>query len=362
MGVGVYSNNFTETGGTFLVDGPDCSDDEYKAAHVDMDEDDVPDLETWIQDQNDFQFSDMNEAITSALQAVGLVVGANSKRDFEHEFLVHTRDRGFVIGTRGWEHDSVVGVWQDEEYGEYEGNVNGDVVEMALRAGVMPERLCARRRKIADDLLELIRLELQERGMDCRFKTGGYTSGQYPSLDADAHEQRFSELVTSIRADLDWASRPYEQALREEGPDNFKEIIKLIVAEEPNWYRDSVSAAFMANGRDGVVSGGVGEDLSVEYTSEGALHLSELGLHPEFPEGQAVLPLPETPEVMAACIEVHLKHLAHFRRQGASQPYRFTLPPTAVKEVLGLGAQDELVLSAFDEDEEPAAPEGPGMA
>ncbi len=350
MGVGVYSNNFTETGGTFLVDGPDCSDDEYKAAHVDMDEDDVPDLETWIQDQNDFQFSDMNEAIASALQAVGLVVGANSERDYEHEFLVHTRDRGFVIGTRGWEHDSVVGVWQDEEYGEYEGNVNGDVVEMALRDGVMPERLCTRRRKIADDLLELIRLLMQERGMDCSFKTSGYTSQRYPTLDEAAWGQRCDELVAGIRADLDWVSRPYAQALREEGPDNFKEIIKLVVTEEPNWYRDAVNVAFMANDRDGTVGGRVDEDLRVEYTTEGALHLSALGLKPEFAEGQPVLPLPETPEVMAACIEYHLKRLESNFRAGKSIPHHFLLPPSAAKEVLDLGANDEIVFDAFDDD------------
>lgn len=361
MGVGVYSNNFTETGGTFLVDGPDCSDDEYQSSTGDMDEDDVPDLDTWIQDQYDFQRGAMDEAITKVLQAVGLVVGANSERDFEHEFHVHTRDKGFVIGTRGWESDAVVGVWQDEEYGEYEGNVNGDVVEMALRDGVMPERLCARRRKIADDLLELIRVQMQDRGIDCRFKTSGYTSTQYPRLEGEEFSQRCNELVAGIRADLAWVSRPYEQALREEGAENFKDIIKLVVKEEPGWYRDSVSAGFLLKGQDGVAFGVVDEDLNVAYDSVGALHASELNLSPEFPPEVNALPLPETPEIMAACIECHLKHLAFHCGRGASQPYRFSLPPSAVKEVLGLGAKDELVFSAFDE-EEPAEPDGPGMS
>ncbi len=360
MGVGVYSNNFDETGGTFLVDGPDCSDEAYQASIEDMDEDDQPSLEGWASDQGSDHFELMNDAITEALESVGMEIGANSKRDFQHDFLVHTRDKGFVIGTRGWEHDSVVGVWQDEEYGEYQGHVNGDVVEMALRDGVMPERMCARRRKIADDLLELIRLHMQSYGLECSFKTSGYTSQRYPVLDEAAWTQRCEELVASIRADLAWVSRPYEQALREEGAENFKGIIKLVVTEEPSWYRDTVNVAFMAKDRDGTVGGRVGEDLRVEYTNEGALHLSALGLKPEFAEGQSVLPLPETPEVMAACIEYHLKRLESNSRAGKSIPQHFLLPPSAAKEVLDLGANDEIVFDAFD-DEEPEVPEGPGM-
>lgn len=360
MGVGVYSNNFDETGGTFLVDGPDCTDDAYDAAMEDVDADERVDLETWMDDQQSDHSSMIDDAVSEALRSVGIELGANSDRDFENEFKVHTRDKGFVIGLRGWEHDTVVGVWQDEEYGEYQGHVNGDVVEMALRDGVLPSVMCQRRRQIADDLLELIRLEIQECGVDCRYKTSGWTSSQYPRLDEASLEARRAELQAQIKAGLAWVSRPYEQAIREEGAENFKGIIKLVVAEEPHWYRDAISAAFMAKGRNGIVAGPVDEDLQVGYTSEGGLHLDELGLSPDFGD-QEVLPLPETPEIMTACIERYLKHLNWAISCGKSQPHCFLLPPDAVKEVLDLGTQDELVFVGFDVDEEPVEPEGPGM-
>ena len=360
MGVGVYSNNFTETGGTFLVDDPDCSDEAYAAAMEGVNENDRLDFDAWLENELDCHRQAIEEAVTDALGWVGIDVGANSSRDFEHDFKVHTRDKGFVIGLRGWETDTVVGVWQDEEYGEYQGHVNGDVVEMALRDGVLPERMCSRRRQIADDLLELIRLEIQERGLKCCFKTSAWTTGTYPLIEEDALEARLAELGTKIKEGLAWVSRPYEQALREEGAENFKGIIKLVVAEEPSWYRDTVNVAFMAKDRDGTVGGRVDEDLRVEYTTAGALRLSELGLKPEFAEGQSVLPLPETPEVMTACIEYHLKRLESNFRAGKSIPHIFLLPPSAAKEVLELGANDEIVFDAFD-DEEPEAPEGPGL-
>lgn len=359
MGVGVYSNDFLETGGTFLVDGPDVSDEAYEAYCQSEGEDGETPMEqdVWAQFEVGDESARQDEVVSEALRRVGFSLGAWSSRDYEHDFKVHSRDQDFVVGLRGWECDTVVGVWQNDQYGRYQGSVNGDIVEMALASGVEPERLCDLRRKTVDALLELIRLELQENGFVCRYKTSGYTTGEYPRLEDEAmYEARRAELVAQVQSALELVRRPFEQALREEGPENFLSIIQMIVKEEPGYYRDAIKAGFICRGDDGVLFGELDDELKIgEWTSSGALTVSQLGLSPEFAEGSDLCPLPETDDVLKACIEQTIKFRQH------TGQWRFLLPPQACARVLDISGEVVPPLYDDESDDEPDSYSGPGM-
>lgn len=178
MGVGVYSDDFNKTGGTFLVDGL---------------------LEGDQDDYDDFNLR-MIEVVEQAGRDLDLGVARRKHFDadrasFDSEFVSILEGRYHEVGWRAWEHDFVIGVgamqrndWQDKLR-----DPEAFTQDVIVDTGRSPQALARLAESFSDNLLTYVRLNLQSEGFECRYRTSGYTTSAYETpanIDAELAKLR----------------------------------------------------------------------------------------------------------------------------------------------------------------------------
>jgi len=181
MGVGVYTNDFNGTGGTFLISDPRQDGD----------------------DEGMFVYDDILDVLHNASASLGITsydTSANYRQgaSFDKEFQGVAEGPVHGIGVRGWEDDYVIGVGA-KQYGEWNdmlANRDSYAIQIIERTGRSPEafgKLCD---ELSENILTYMRLSLQEEGYECRFRTSGYTTGKYELLDdGEAEIERLGEVI-----------------------------------------------------------------------------------------------------------------------------------------------------------------------
>ncbi|KAF1703000.1 hypothetical protein [Pseudoxanthomonas kaohsiungensis] len=211
MGYGVYSDTFNGTGGTFLVSGTLCTDEDYQAYVADFDtsDGDTPmNYETWCHVEAQDEYSNLLEAIRQAGEDLGLEVNREDFRDaragFDSEFRSLIEAGPVQLGLRGWQHDYVVGAGAVKDSRGYDSPNDmvaepDSYVQDQLKEGRVASEYAERAKRLSEDLQAYVRLELQENGFECRYRTSGYTSDRYTPPD-NAAALRI-ELQDRIKAD-----------------------------------------------------------------------------------------------------------------------------------------------------------------
>jgi hypothetical protein len=211
MGVGVYSNDFQGTGGTFIVSGP-LNDD---------------------QDENQLFYEDMLQVLYNAGRDLGIVRDLEGEEpkyraSFDTDFVGVMEAPKHGVGVRSWEHDFIVGVGARER-GEWQDMLaNRDsyatqIIEMTGRSPEAFEKLCS---ELSDNLLTYMRLSLQEAGLECRFRTSGYTTQEYP-LEKDG-ESMMVDLIPVIQEQIRLLDAPIHHGLREQSEEERAQTMKAI--------------------------------------------------------------------------------------------------------------------------------------
>lgn len=215
MGRGVYSSTFQDTGGTFLVSGTLCTQEDYEAYVADhkasADPDDEPmSYDTWAQQEVDDQYENLASTIQDVANAFPGAVTATAgdlrgkRAGFDREFTMLLDAGPIQVGFMGWEHDIVVGAGADHsrEYDSPQDKIaNPDAyAKDQLEAGYVASDYAERAKALSDDLLTYTRLELQDNGFECRFRTSGWTTSAYSKADNPSAEK--AELAGRIIANL----------------------------------------------------------------------------------------------------------------------------------------------------------------
>jgi hypothetical protein len=179
---------------------------------------------------------------------------------------------------------------------------------------------------MAQTLLETVRLFIQESGRACSYKTSPWTTARYAL--ADDFDAQLERLAAQFSADLAFIRRPAPQALREEGIDNFKSLLKVLSVDAEGSDRAPASVGYLRKGDSGVLWAQIDADLNVEaFVAHGGLTAEELGLSTDFDED--LRELPATESVLRACIE---------RAAGSLERHNkvmFDVPPATWLEVAG---------------------------
>jgi len=196
MGVGVYTSDFDGTGKTFLVSGPLGRDEDFEEYLKDADE--PVSRETWMQDEYD----DFNVLLIETVEEAAGELGFNSndrrgftadRAEFDSDFVAIAGNDVLGIGWRSWEHDFVIGV---AALSDWHGWLTGDADDFLANKGWPVEQARGEYEELVDAVSEYVRIALMQRGIDCRYRTSGYTSSAY-EIQGDA-DTRKAELRSKV--------------------------------------------------------------------------------------------------------------------------------------------------------------------
>ncbi len=350
MGAGVYSDNFNGTGSTFIVDCVLDREEGLEEFNAQREEDGQEPFTAQEHDElcSQDEWMDLKDALLEAGASVGLTPDRES---WERGFMKLCSDEYFSLGIRSWEIDDIVGVWQGDDY---ECNDSGELynaVEIACESMIDPQVVANLRSKMAGALIEIARIIVQESGRDCSFKTSGYTSARYPLLAEAELESGLADLQAIYKKGRDLLSRSPAQALREEGVDNYRKVMS-IYCEENGVSKSSIG--YVSTGYPEVLWGKPADDLSInEFDGDISLALSSIGVTPEGAQGD-VSPLPETPEVMKACIEATASYLERNKEPFFCAPLAFWQKALSITDEPLLAAH--LLPNVGDPDPDDAGP------
>lgn len=246
MGVGVFSSDFDGRGVTFIVDGPLTDSDDYQSylAALIEDHDEIvidqaadgawnfrhqddpvpdPDDSYWACGQHDSKtdafkaaaekydihvmdedahsqdvYDSENERFIEIIRSAATELGAaktsggrggrfgGPSADFDSDFVLVAEGEYFNIAWRSWEHDFVVAVSADlREAGDwFEDQESAEsFCEVVSNIGLLPEQAADLINKLNESVAGFLRAKLIEDGVECRFKTSGYTTSAY-QMDA----------------------------------------------------------------------------------------------------------------------------------------------------------------------------------
>lgn len=192
MGVGVYESNFSGTGGTFLVDGPLLTDEDYEA-YCDAEHEDGMEpcsFESWAQMEYDDFSSNLIGSLKAYAREIGLTLVDREDREWnaDHEFVSLAVSDHVAVGCREWENDVVIGVWGRGPVGMVMGEPEAHAETIIEGTGMSPAKAERLYFDLSYGVQEYIRLRLMQDGFQCRYKTSGYTSEAY-TLPEDADER-----------------------------------------------------------------------------------------------------------------------------------------------------------------------------
>lgn len=215
MGVGVYESTFHDRGGTFLVDGPLGTDEDYESYRLDCESDGVDALsrEGWAQQDYDDENGFLLDSATTAAKKAGLSAAARKQfssayAPFDREFSLLAEDDFVAVGWRSWQHDFVIGVGPTTRA---EQMLDFDAAESAVELGRSIDGFKADYDALAAAVLEYVRLEAMRNGLGCRYRTSGYTTAAYPAVENPL--ARLAELRAAVAALRERLSAGREEAL-----------------------------------------------------------------------------------------------------------------------------------------------------
>lgn len=304
MGVGVYSDNFEETGGTFLVDDILDYTQGYEDYLSQLTESEEPvSLDTYTEDELQQQWKDLEGIIQHVF---GLLGAKNNDAFTRYETLkdnyrVHAREWGFEAGTTSAGTSQIVGVWQINQ--DWFGSTwDSYKFEIASEQMIEPQRFLMARSRMSQTLQDLIRLHIMEMGRTCSYKTSGWTTAQYKA--PESYEAEYARLIAQFKQDLEFTTRHPARALREEGLENYKAVLRTLCSQENAHSNEPVKArvGVLGKGQDGIYWAEPDKDLLIGHiTNQGGLFAADLGLATDFDEEMRVLPA--TDAVLQACLE-----------------------------------------------------------
>ncbi|MTH95494.1 hypothetical protein [Roseibium sp. RKSG952] len=269
MGVGVYTNDFNGSGGTFMVSAALPSDDDYRSYVIDLGrdyadsfdawkesvaetpdpsesdyedylfelgEDDALSIEAWRQDQVDTEVENMEYLIAEACKKLSMSVNAGgrcSRADFDDEFVLVGDGRHVQVGWRNWEHDYVIGIGGTSKTKYWGGEPDAYAGEIMEETGLAPSAYCNTYADLASKVSDYVRLSLMVDGFECRFRTSGYTTDLYEA-PAEGFEAALSALETQIASLNDCLSTDFEDGLTEATDIERVEIAKEILSCDHN--------------------------------------------------------------------------------------------------------------------------------
>lgn len=216
MGVGVYDSNFHGTGGTFIVRGPLAEQEHYDAYAAEQG-DHALSFEDWAKDEYDEFNRDLVEAVEDAGRELGFGVFTrdNFRADraaFDSDF-VGVLDGGMVeVGWRSWQHDFVVGVGGARNWGDWMADPMAYAEQIIEETGRPPTQVKATYEAYAGMVQEFVRLKVMQAGMECSYKTSGYTSSNYQM--PDDVEEKLEMLKRGVVAVRESFNRPIEDVLK----------------------------------------------------------------------------------------------------------------------------------------------------
>lgn len=243
MGYGTYESKFNGTGNTFNVSGPLAQDEDYQAylnslkeafaslvveaatehgynyrdqsepaptpaseyfenGRFDTENDAliaalrakdqyVMSQSEWATQEYDEFNTLMIETVAQAGEDLGMAVQTTgishlTRSDVDSDFVGIADSRILAIGWRSWETDFVIGVGakKSHDWQNYLSEPENYKKEMMLETGRNPTDFAAQCHATAENISHYIRLCLQENGLECRYKTSGYTSAPYPVPEA----------------------------------------------------------------------------------------------------------------------------------------------------------------------------------
>lgn len=241
MGVGVYSSDFNGSGGTFLVSGPLASQEDYEEFRANQlesgeDSDFVMDYSDWSQDQ----YNDFNQELIVTLERAGQALGLSVEprkpgsyglvsAEFDREFTRIMECPFLEVGWRSWEHDFVIGVGGSGNWPDWMGSPDAYADEIIQETGRPAGTAAELYGKLAKNVQEYMKLSLLESGMECRYRTSGYTTGSYAVPDDIAAQK---ELIKGeITQGLQTLAMPREEALATASKEDRIEVARHLAGE-----------------------------------------------------------------------------------------------------------------------------------
>lgn len=272
MGVGVYSSSFQGTGGTFLVDLPIFTEEQYKDYVKDSLSGDVPkdlleetlqlfldgeidnddlsemyDSISYIYDEDDWrqqEYDDFNTLLIEEVEGVARELGfriesrkgfSADRADFDSEFVA-IADNGFVqIGWRSWEHDFVIGVGAHRNTLDMASEPEGNATDIIENYGLSPEAFAKAYAMIADSVEEYVRIRLLEKNFECRYKTSGYTTDGYTLGDKDEVAARKEALMQAIEDGYSFLKASPTDNILDADHDEIVALAKAMLDANDNW-------------------------------------------------------------------------------------------------------------------------------
>lgn len=186
MGYGAFDSDFGGVGDTFTVSGPIPTAAGYAAYAEECraDGDEPLDEEGWReQEVEDFE-SELLGTLRAASADLGLALSRRGPRGgypaagFDDDFTLVAEASPVAVGFRQWQHDYVVGVAPAAGMLDALRDVEGNAAAF-LELGRLPESYEALYDTVRSAVQDYVRLRLMANGIECRFRTSGYTSAAY---------------------------------------------------------------------------------------------------------------------------------------------------------------------------------------
>lgn len=133
---------------------------------------------------------------------------------FDTDFVAILDSKWVQLGWQSWESDFIIGVGPGhpsiKNWLENPDAYAGDIISETGRA---PSVIADLHAKLVDDLSEFARLTLMVNGIECRYKTSGYTSSSYVMPEGDAQAE-LTGLAESVKATLALLDMPAREAIQ----------------------------------------------------------------------------------------------------------------------------------------------------
>lgn len=209
MGVGVFSDDFDGTGGTFIVNMPYTSEEEFRSLQESGEVDAETDFETFSK----AEYDDENLMLIEAIERVGGDLGLDvckrknewhfhpeyaTSKNLDDDFFTVINDSLVAIGWRSWETDLIVGIGAPKS--EYGRITEKDYEDSVKEFGVPPEKVAKIYNEMKDALFKFTLNRLLSEGFECSFRTSGYTSSRYKMEECDMDD--LAATVKQLHAQL----------------------------------------------------------------------------------------------------------------------------------------------------------------
>lgn len=236
MGVGVYSNDFDGTGGTFIVNAPNLTDADYVEYVTDCQSSGIEPVnhDDWMQDAYDDENSFLIETIEAVGRSLGLTVLERNgylprypSKNFDDNFISVIDDTVITAGWRSWESDLIVGVAVDKSLRAPFAEPNAHEIELFDQFGRYPDAITRCATELSSAVQRYLLLSCLQNGLDCSFRTSAWTTSPY-SIAPDEIAVELASLPSKIKAHYLELSLSPEEAKKTLSPGERAQIVAML--------------------------------------------------------------------------------------------------------------------------------------